>query len=154
MSRKNGLIPILLEVDPTDCATTGYAGIVPYLDLWNALGMPTAVDNTVGICGSQGWMDRQMVQSLVLLNLIGGDCVTDIEKLEADGGLRTMVRSSEFSGMSLEQRRNASRRFRGGRSRTFSASSWQASRKVYIWVDAGKVRLRPPRNRLEALLRC
>ena len=63
-------------MDPTDCLTTAYAGIIPYLDLWNALQMPGTIDKALSICGEQGWMDRQMIQSLVLLNLIGGDCVT------------------------------------------------------------------------------
>ncbi len=59
------------------------------------------IDSALSICGEQGWIDRQMIQSLVLLNLIGGDCVTDIEKLEADSGLCQMVRAGEYSGMSL-----------------------------------------------------
>ena len=88
MSQNNGLIPILLEEDPTESATTAFAGILPYLDMWNRLEMPLAVDKTVDICGSQGWMDRQIVQSLVLVNLVGGDCVTDVDKLEGRRHLR------------------------------------------------------------------
>ncbi len=61
-------IPIRLEVDPTMCITTAYAGIMPYLDLWYALEMPRAVDRLVSIYGSQGWLDRKVVQSLVLIN--------------------------------------------------------------------------------------
>jgi len=124
-------IPIKLEIDPTRCMTTAFAGIMPYLDLWNSLGMPSEVDKMVSICGSQGWLDRQVVQSLVLLNLIGGDCVTDVEKLEDDAGLRTMVRAGEFSGMSRDQKRNAAKRFRGGRSRTFPAAT-----QIYSFLEA------------------
>lgn len=131
MKLKYRPIPIKLEVDPTDCATTAFAGIMPYLDLWNALQMPTTIDNTVGICGNQGWLDRQMVQSLVLLNLIGGDCVTDIEKLEDDPGLSKMVRAGEYSGMSLAQRRDVLKRFRGGRTRTFPAAT-----QIYNFLEA------------------
>ena len=131
MSRYNRLVPIRLEQDPTNCATTAFAGILPYLDLWNALGMPSAVDKIVHICGSQGWLDRQMVQGLVLVNLIGGDCVTDIEKLEEDVGICEMVRAGEFSGMTREQKSNASRRFRGGRSRTFPAAT-----QIYSFLEA------------------
>jgi hypothetical protein len=131
MKLKHRPIPIKLEVDPTDCLTTAYAGIMPYLDLWNALQMPTTTDSALAICGEQGWLDRQMIQSLVLLNLIGGDCVTDIEKLEADSGLCQMVRAGEYSGMSLEQRRTANKRFRGGRSRTFPAAT-----QIYSYLEA------------------
>lgn len=87
MRRSSGLIPFVLEEDPTDCATTAYAGILPYLDLWKVLEMPSPVDRIVRICGEQGWLDRQVVQSVVLVNLIGGDCVTDVDKLESDVGL-------------------------------------------------------------------
>jgi hypothetical protein len=93
--------------------------------------MPVSVDKTVKICGSQGWLDRQVVQSLLLLNLIGGDCVTDVDKLEDDAGLRAMVRAGEFSGMSREQRSNALKRFRGGRSRTFPAAT-----QIYSFLEA------------------
>lgn len=124
-------IPIKLEIDPTHCMTTAFAGIVPYLDLWNSLGMPSIVDEKVGICGSQGWLDRQMIQSLVLVNLVGGDCVTDVEKLEGDAGLRAMVRAGEFSGMSLVQRNKAKQRFRSGRSRTFPAAT-----QIYSFLEA------------------
>jgi|HubBroStandDraft_1064217.scaffolds.fasta_scaffold55354_2 hypothetical protein len=131
MKLKYRPIPIKLEVDPTRCLTTAFAGIMPYLDLWNALGMPATVDKRVSICGSQGWLDRQVVQSLLLLNLIGGDCVTDVDKLEDDAGLRAMVRAGEFSGMSREQRSNALKRFRGGRSRTFPAAT-----QIYSFLEA------------------
>ena len=131
MNAKNGLLPIRLEEDPTECKTTAYAGMLPYLDLWNRLAMPGSVDHLVHICGAQGWMDRQIIQSLVLLNLVGGDCVTDVEKLEGDAGLCEMVRSGEFAGLSREARRQASRRFRGGRSRTFPAPT-----QIYGFLEA------------------
>ena len=113
MKLKHRPIPIKLEVDPTNCLTTAYAGIMPYLDLWNALQMPITIDSALSICGEQGWIDRQMIQSLVLLNLIGGDCVTDIEKLEADLGLCQMVRAGEYSGACLFDQRNATQAISG-----------------------------------------
>lgn len=39
----------------------------------------------------RGWADAEMILSLVLLNLAGGDCITDIERLERDAGLRTLL---------------------------------------------------------------
>jgi hypothetical protein len=39
---------------------------------------------------SQGWADSQMVMSLVLINLAGGDCVDDLKILEADEGFCTI----------------------------------------------------------------
>ena len=107
MSARDGMVPIRLEVDPTEAVATGYSGALVYLDLWNRLGMPDKVDETVHICGSQGWMDRQIVTAAVLLNLVGGDCVADVDKLEADKGLCAMVRSCEYDGSNRAQRRAA-----------------------------------------------
>lgn len=123
MQRKNDLIPVRLERDPTHCSTTAYSGILPYFDLWNVLGMPRFIDQTVHICGIQGWLDRQMVQSVVLINLTGGDCVTDIDKLEKDAGLCQMARSGEYSGLSPARRDLAKKRFRTRRTRTLPAAT-------------------------------
>ena len=62
----------------------GHAGLLPYIDLACVLGVPKGVDEKVGICGPQGWMDRHHALSLILLNLAGGECVEDIRMLEAD----------------------------------------------------------------------
>lgn len=40
--------------------------------------MPTAADDNVHICGSQGWPYRQIVQSLAMLNLTGGDVLSGL----------------------------------------------------------------------------
>lgn len=69
------------------------------MDLWRRVEMPSVVDETVHIRGPQGWLDRQIVESLVLLNLAGGDCVTDMDRLEADAGLCRMFGRSQYSGM-------------------------------------------------------
>ena len=95
MRHSDTVLPIRVEADPTmEETATSYAGLLPYLELWGALGMPEAVDKLVHICGRQGWLDRQIVQAVVLLNLAGGDCVSDLERLAADGGLCVLVRQA------------------------------------------------------------
>ncbi len=42
--------------------------------------------------GDRGWTDEQMVMSLVLLNLAGGDCVDDLRVLEGDESLCRVLR--------------------------------------------------------------
>lgn len=120
MSR-DGLLPIKVEIDPTDSLETAYAGTMVYFDLWNKLRMQQKIDEIVHICGAQGWMDRQIITAILLINLIGGDCVSDVDKLEADPGLCAMFRSSELEGFNREQRRAIARRFRRGRGRTLPA---------------------------------
>lgn len=112
-----------IEEDHTDAEVTGLAGLLPYMELWRRFGMPALVDQTVHICGSQGWLDRQIVEALVLLNIAGGDCVTDIDTMEADAGLCQMVRHNEYSGMGRAAVKSAQARFRRGRIRTFPAAT-------------------------------
>jgi len=49
--------------------------------------------------GGQGWTDEQMVMSLALLNLAGGDCVEDAESLEGDEGFCRVLREVEEAGL-------------------------------------------------------
>jgi hypothetical protein len=112
-----------IEEDPYDPEVTGFAGLLGYMDLWRGLKMPTKVDETVHICGEQGWLDRQIVESLVLLNLAGGDCVSDIDRLENDKGLCRMYGRVQYSGMSRAAVKATQKRFRSGRTRTFPAAT-------------------------------
>ena len=46
------------------------------------------MDRHVGVSReTQGWTDSQMVISLILLNLAGGESVDDLRVLEKDAGL-------------------------------------------------------------------
>ena len=108
------MLPYEFEAEPTAAHLTGYAGLLPYIDLACVLGVLEAVDEKVRVCGEQGWRDRQHALSLVLLNLAGGECIEDIRLLEADGGLCRMVREAEKWGLSRPERRELQRRFRKG----------------------------------------
>ena len=112
MSRNKNLIPIRLEKDPTNCAVTAHAGMIPYLDFWNTLRMPQQIDQSIQICGQQGWMDRQIILGLVALDLVGGDCINDIAKLEQDKGFCQMFRSAEFADLSPKKPTLTKLRFR------------------------------------------
>lgn len=61
--------------------------------------------------------------SLILLNLAGGDCVADLEKLEADAGLCKVMHKVEHHGLPRSERRRLERRFRKERRRTFVSPS-------------------------------
>jgi len=127
MRKSMSMMGFKIEEDPTDSEVTGFAGLLPYMEFWDWLQMPSRVDQTVHVCGTQGWLDRQIIQALVLLNLAGGNCVSDIDKLEADVGLCQMVRRNEYSGMDRRAVKRAQSRFRTGRKRTFPAATQIAS---------------------------
>src|SRR5208283_1183899 len=107
------------EPEPTASRITGYTGLLPYIDVACLLRVLEAADEHVGIEGEQGWKDRQYVLALLLLNLAGGDCMSDMELLEADPGLCRVVREAECYRLPREERRALERRFRKTRTRTF-----------------------------------
>lgn len=117
------ILPIKVEADPTGTVTTAHAGILAYLELWCVLGMPRQIDLQLRIHGKQGWLTRQLIQALLLLNLLGGESVTDIDKLEDDAGLCALARFAEVHELNRQERRELQCRFRGGRARTFPAAT-------------------------------
>jgi hypothetical protein len=68
--------------------------------------------------GDQGWTDEQMVMSLVLVNLAGGDCVKDLVVLEGDEGFCQVLREVEHWGRTGSEKRALRRRWRKKRMRT------------------------------------
>ncbi len=78
--RCDGLLPYQIVEEPTTSEITGHAGLLPYIDLACALGLLAEADQSIGICGEQGFLDRHHILSLMLLNLAGGECVEDIRR--------------------------------------------------------------------------
>ena len=128
--RSDGLLAYDYAEDCSGAQVTGHAGLLPYVDLACVLGLLAEVDARVGVCGEQGWMDRQHVLSLILLNLAGGECVEDIRILESDAGLCRVARQAEMCGLSRATRREMEKRFRKGRTRTFPSPT-----RIYEYLD-------------------
>ena len=64
---------------------TNYAGVLPMLDFCRKLKIFEFADNILNIrSDAQGWLDSQHFLSILLINFIGGDCVSDIDILESD----------------------------------------------------------------------
>lgn len=69
--------------------TTGLVGLPPYLELAVVSGLIDSIRRHMKVCAeqSQGWIDEQVIMSLVMLNIAGGDCVDDLRVLEEDEAL-------------------------------------------------------------------
>jgi len=111
------------EIDPIGSKMSGFGGMMPYFDLIGLLKIPQIVDNFMGTGGEQGWMDRQHVLTGIILNLAGGDCVDDILKLENDKGLCAIMKELECAGLSRIEKKLFDKRFRKGRTHTFSSAT-------------------------------
>lgn len=101
---------------------TAYAGLPLFLEMSKLCGLTDAIKQCLSL-KKQGWLDVQTIQSLILLNLAGGDCVEDIDKLELDQGLRKLLLAQECKGMGSKERRTYLKRFRKPQTRSFPSAS-------------------------------
>ena len=91
---------------------TALAGLPVYLDLAQVMGLSRSVQEHLSVrADSRGWTDSQVVTSLVLLNLAGGDCVDDLDILEADEGFCRVLQRTYMQGMPRKDRRVLERRW-------------------------------------------
>jgi len=101
---------------------TSFAGLPLFLEMAQACGLMTMIQEQMKL-KAQGWMDSQIILSLLLLNIAGGDCVEDINRLESDEGLKTLLLEQECKGMARKLRRAYQKRFRKIKSRALLSPS-------------------------------
>lgn len=118
-------------VPDSGAGSTGFAGLCAYVELACVLGLLEAVDQHLKVAGEQGWLDRHQVLTTVLINLSGGDCMDDVERLEQDAGLAAVMRQAEGYRLNAAARRRLQRRFRKGRQRAFPSPS-----RLREWLEA------------------
>jgi len=111
------------EVEHRGWGMSGKGGIGPYLDLACRSGMVRSIEQNVKARGEQGWTDAESVLSLVMLNLVGGDCVEDVEKLELDKGFCLLFGKAVSQGLSRKGLRGLRKRWRKAKSRSVPSSS-------------------------------
>jgi len=139
-----GALPFKFEAESRRSGMTALAGLPLYLDLARVAELSKSIDRNVSIRSeSQGWTDSQMVLSLILLNLAGGDCVDDLRVLEGDEGFGQILRRVEWHGRPRKERRKLERRWRKERFRSVPSPS-AAFRYLAGFHDAGQEKLRLP----------
>jgi hypothetical protein len=137
-----GVLGYQYEAEGRQNGMTGLAGLLLYLDLAEASSLWRSLDQHLKVrAGKQGWTDSQIVMSLILLNLAGGDCVEDLRVLEADEGFGRVLRRVEGLRLSRRERREGERRFRRERSRAVPSPS-SVFRYLSAFHDEAQERLR------------
>jgi hypothetical protein len=116
-----GVLPFRYECEPTGSGMTVLAGLPTYLEMAVVSGLPGSIEHHLGACifKEQGWTNTQIVMSLILLNIAGGDSVDDLRILEEDEGLAKLLRRTGFSGHPRKERREQERRWRKEKKRVF-----------------------------------
>jgi hypothetical protein len=140
-----GILSFHYESSLAKAGMTALAGLPIYLDLCHAAGLGKSIRRHMGVRadGGQGWTDSQIVMSLVLLNLAGGDCVDDLRLLEADEGLCRVLHRVENHGMSRRECRAAEKRWRKERHRVVPSPS-AVFRYLASFHDAAEELIRKP----------
>ena len=135
---------------------TALAGLPMYLDLASVMGLGDSIGRPLCV-KIQGWTDEQIVTSLILLNLAGGDCVDDLRVLEADEGFCRILRRIELKGLKRKERRETERRWRKEKHRSVPSPSavfryLAAFHEDYV-REEGKAVI-PPSTELLSALEC
>lgn len=118
------VLPFQYQEEENSTGLTALAGLPTYLEFSQVMGVQSAIKKHLRVRkDSQGWSDVQVVMSLIALNLAGGDCVDDVELLEADDGFCKIVRSIENHGLSRGERRILEKRWRKEKRRTLPSPS-------------------------------
>ncbi len=137
-----GVLDFQYEADSSLHGLTSLAGLPVYLDLVKASGFGDAIQRHVRAAGSQGWLDVQMVLAVVFLNLAGGDCVDDIDRLERDDGFSAIFRAIEKAFLSRAERRAMKARWRRERERATPSPS-----AISAWLERFHDPASPKRRR-------
>jgi hypothetical protein len=86
--------PLLFEVDPEPLLEilTALGGVPVVVQAFRSLGLPALVKEHVRIKDRQrGYDEATLVESFVILNAVGGECLDDFVRLREDAGLSQML---------------------------------------------------------------
>src|SRR5260370_633548 len=86
--------PLLFEIDPEPLkeARTAWGGVSLAVQAFRSLGLPASIARQVQIKHrDRGYDEATMVESFVVLNALGGECLDDFTHLREDKGLKEML---------------------------------------------------------------
>lgn len=85
-------LPIEIDPEPGEEKLTALGGIPLLVQAYRSLGVGASVRQHVQIKQRQrGYDESSFVESFVILNAVGGECLDDFERLREDGGLAEMI---------------------------------------------------------------
>src|SRR6266446_1169284 len=79
-------LPFQLDPEPATETLTSYGGVPLVVQAFRSLGLPEAIQQQV-----RGYDEATFIESFVILNAVGGECLEDFEQLRADAGLAELI---------------------------------------------------------------
>jgi hypothetical protein len=86
--------PLLFQIDPEPApeSLTALGGMALVVQAFRSLGLPGSVKRQVQVKERQrGYDEATLVESFVVLNAAGGECVDDFQRLREDAGLKELL---------------------------------------------------------------
>jgi hypothetical protein len=126
-----GVLPYQMTEEFSESGVTALAGLPTYLELGHVLGLAQSIENHLKVRdGGQGYTDVQVIVPLILMNLAGGDCVADLERLADDSGFSRILERFELHHLPRAERRRLRKRWRKAKERLIPAAS-----SVFRYLD-------------------
>ncbi len=116
--RNNSVLPVKYEREEKENCLTSFGGIPVFLEFLKGIGFDRMVSFRFVPKSDQGFHPLHYLLTVVLINLTGGQSVSDVDNLEADSGLKRFFRKMEDKFWGLGKRV-----FRKGRERVFPSAS-------------------------------
>lgn len=92
-------LPFKYEEERKEKNLTALSGLLLYLGLFKAMKLDILINNHLEVRkDKQGYRDNQIILTLILLNLAGGESVSDVKILEKDAGFCQILKSMELNG--------------------------------------------------------
>ena len=107
------LLPFKYEEEKKEKDLTGLSGLLLYLGLFKSMSLDILINKHLEVRkDKQCYRDDQIILTLILLNLAGGQSVSDVEILEKDRGFCQILKSMELRGRIGRSRVKIKRRWR------------------------------------------
>src|SRR5512134_3582800 len=91
-SPAEGELPFEYDWEPAEEVLTAYADIPLFVRAARSLGVPSSVKRHLELKQRQrGFDEPTYVESFLVLNALGGECLEDFERLREDVGLAEML---------------------------------------------------------------
>jgi len=117
MGKQSPLL-VKIEEEKNESHLSSFGGVTTFLEFLSGFRFPAMVKGLFQDKSNQGYSSLHYLLTIVLLNVAGGQSVSDVERLEEDNGLKRVFRKLEGKISRLK-----GRVFRKGRSRRFPSIS-------------------------------
>ncbi len=125
LMRKESPLIVKVEQENNESNLSSFGAIPTFLEFLNGFKFDRMVDSVFRDNSDQGYSSLHYLLTIILLNLTGGQSVSDIERMEEDGGLRRVFKRLEKKLTGLK-----GRVFRKGRTRIFPSAS-----RIFSFLD-------------------